>query len=176
MTAARDTGADAVLARSRFTADMPALFQRYARLPDTAALAAACAEPLRNWPRRDCPVQWGNYCNCHDALEEAWRRDERPGRELYQGLLQVGIAYYQIERGNTRGALKMLLRAVARPAARHLPRPGRRRPPGRRGQGLRCPHRRRPGGLVRLRQKPLPAHPVCRCSVDHSWYLVSQPY
>lgn len=112
MTAARDAGADAVLARSRFTADMPALFQRYARLPDTAALAAACAEPLPELARDAIALfNEGNYYNCHDALEEAWRRDERPGRELYQGLLQVGIAYYQIERGNTRGALKMLLRA-----------------------------------------------------------------
>jgi hypothetical protein len=112
MTAARDAGADAVLARSRFTADMPALFQRYARLPDTAALTTACAEPLPGPVHAAIALfNAGRYYECHDALEEAWRRDERPGRELYQGLLQVGIAYYQIERGNTRGALKMLLRA-----------------------------------------------------------------
>ncbi len=112
MTAARDAGADAVLARSRFTADMPALFQRYARLPDTAALAAACAGPLPELARSGIALfNEGKYYQCHDALEEAWRQDEGPGRELYQGLLQVGIAYYQIERGNFRGALKMLLRA-----------------------------------------------------------------
>jgi CheY-like chemotaxis protein len=112
MTAARDAGADAVLARSRFTADMPALFQRYARVPDTAALAAACAEPLPEPIHAAIALfNAGHYYECHDALEEAWRGDERPGRELYQGLLQVGIAYYQIERGNSRGALKMLLRA-----------------------------------------------------------------
>jgi len=35
-----------------------------------------------------------------------------PVRELYRAILQVGIAYYQIERGNHRGALKMLLRSV----------------------------------------------------------------
>ena len=112
MTAARDAGADAVLARSRFTADMPALFQRYARLPDTAGLAAACAGPLPELARSGIALfNEGEYYRCHDALEEAWRQDEGPGRELYQGLLQVGIAYYQIERGNYRGALKMLLRA-----------------------------------------------------------------
>ena len=112
MTAARDAGADAVLARSRFTADMPALFQRYARLPDTAGLAAACAGPLPELARSGIALfNEGKYYECHDALEEAWRQDEGPGRELYQGLLQVGIAYYQIERGNYRGALKMLLRA-----------------------------------------------------------------
>lgn len=112
MNAARDAGADAVLARSRFTADMPALFQRYARLPDTAALAAACAGPLPELARSGIALfNEGRYYECHDALEEAWRQDEGAGRELYQGLLQVGIAYYQIERGNLRGALKMLLRA-----------------------------------------------------------------
>ena len=112
MTAAREAGADAVLARSRFTADMPALFQKYARVPDTAALATACAEPLPELVRAAIALfNEGHYYKCHDALEEAWRQDERPGRELYQGLLQVGIAYYQIERGNYRGALKMLLRA-----------------------------------------------------------------
>ncbi len=46
MKAAQSVGADAVLARSRFSADMPALFQRYARIPDRGALQVACAEPL----------------------------------------------------------------------------------------------------------------------------------
>ena len=36
--------------------------------------------------------------------------DSGPGRDLYRGILQVGIAYYQIEQGNYRGAVKMLLR------------------------------------------------------------------
>ena len=34
-----------------------------------------------------------------------------PERILYQGILQIGLAYYQISRGNYRGALKMFLRA-----------------------------------------------------------------
>ena len=33
-------------------------------------------------------------------------------RDLYRAILQVGVAYYQVTRGNRRGALKMLLRAV----------------------------------------------------------------
>ena len=37
---------------------------------------------------------------------------EGPVRNLYQAILQVGIAYFQITRGNHRGALKMLLRSV----------------------------------------------------------------
>ncbi len=112
MTAARAAGADAVLARSRFTADMPALFARYARLPDRAALAGACAEPLSDLARKGIELfNEGAYYKCHDALEEAWMRDPAPGRDLYRGILQIGIAYHQIEQGNYRGAVKMLLRA-----------------------------------------------------------------
>ena len=33
-----------------------------------------------------------------------------PERILYQGILQIGLAYFQITRGNYRGALKMFLR------------------------------------------------------------------
>ena len=35
-----------------------------------------------------------------------------PERDVYQAILQVGVAYYQIERGNARGARKMLQRAL----------------------------------------------------------------
>ena len=111
MTAARSAGADVVLARSRFTASMPALFQQYARIPNTAALLRACAEPLPELARSGIELfNQGAYYKCHDALEEAWMLDQGPGRDLYRGILQVGIAYYQIERGNFRGAVKMLLR------------------------------------------------------------------
>ena len=112
MTAARAAGADAVLARSRFTADMPGLLAQYARVPDHAALAGACAEPLADLARLGIErFNAGDYYRSHDALEEAWMRDRGPGRDLYRGLLQVGIAYYQIGRGNYRGGVKMLLRA-----------------------------------------------------------------
>ena len=111
MTAARSAGADVVLARSRFTASMPALFQQYARIPNTAALLRVCAEPLPELARSGIELfNQGAYYKCHDALEEAWMLDQGPGRDLYRGILQVGIAYYQIERGNFRGAVKMLLR------------------------------------------------------------------
>ena len=111
MRAAHDAGADAVLARSRFTADMPALFTRYARVPDRAALADACAEPLSDLARSGVvKFNEGAYYKAHDALEEAWLADQGAGRDLYRGILQVGIAYHQIERGNYRGAVKMLLR------------------------------------------------------------------
>lgn len=111
MTAARSAGADVVLARSRFTADMPALFQRYARIPDRAGIELACAEPLSPTAGEGIErFNRGEYYSAHDFLESAWMADEGPGRDLYRAILQVGIAYHQIEQRNYRGAVKMLLR------------------------------------------------------------------
>ncbi len=111
MTLARKVGADAVLARSRFTADLPGALQQYARIPDYSALAETCAQPLPKLARQGIALfNLGEYYKCHDDLEEAWRKDDTPGRDLYQGILQVGIALYQVQRGNYRGAVKMLLR------------------------------------------------------------------
>lgn len=36
---------------------------------------------------------------------------QSPERDLYQGILQIGLAYFQISRGNYRGAIKMFIRA-----------------------------------------------------------------
>ena len=50
------------------------------------------------------------FYEAHEPLEEAWMLTSSPERDLYQGILQIGLAYYQISRGNTRGALKMFKR------------------------------------------------------------------
>jgi predicted metal-dependent hydrolase len=57
----------------------------------------------------------GEFFEQHETLETAWRAESRPVRELYQGILQVGLACYQIERGNWPGARKMFERGL-----RHL--------------------------------------------------------
>jgi len=54
----------------------------------------------------------GEYYAQHDLFEELWVKTESPVRDLYRAILQVGVAYYQIQRGNYRGARKMLLRSV----------------------------------------------------------------
>jgi hypothetical protein len=53
----------------------------------------------------------GEYFEAHEYLEIAWREDGSPGRTLYQAVLQVAVMYYQIQRGNYRGAVKMFRRA-----------------------------------------------------------------
>ena len=52
----------------------------------------------------------GEYYQAHEPLEAAWMQTPSPERDLYQGILQIGLAYYQITRGNYRGALKMFRR------------------------------------------------------------------
>ena len=53
----------------------------------------------------------GAYFEQHETLETAWRNESGPIRRLYQGILQVGVAYYQIQRSNYAGADKMFQRA-----------------------------------------------------------------
>jgi uncharacterized protein len=43
----------------------------------------------------------------HEELETAWRDEKGPARDLYRGILQAGLAYYHILRGNYPGAEKM---------------------------------------------------------------------
>ena len=53
----------------------------------------------------------GAYFEAHEELELAWRAERGPVRELYRGILQIAVAYYHIQRGNYRGAVKMFLRS-----------------------------------------------------------------
>ena len=50
------------------------------------------------------------FYQAHEPLEAAWMVTDSPERDLYQGILQIGLAYYQITRGNYRGSLKMFKR------------------------------------------------------------------
>jgi len=52
----------------------------------------------------------GHYFEQHEYFEEAWKAEARPIRDLYQGILQIGLAFLQMERNNWRGAIKMFQR------------------------------------------------------------------
>ena len=54
----------------------------------------------------------GEFYEQHVALETAWRAEPRPVRKLYQGILQIGVACYHLERGNRTGALHLLERGL----------------------------------------------------------------
>jgi len=55
----------------------------------------------------------GAYWECHETLEELWRVEPDPVRYLYQGILQVGVGFYHLRRGNYRGAVNKLTSGLA---------------------------------------------------------------
>lgn len=56
----------------------------------------------------------GMYFECHDVLEDLWSGVRGESRDFFQGLIQVAVALYHLERGNAEGARSMLGRALLR--------------------------------------------------------------
>lgn len=52
----------------------------------------------------------GEFFECHETLEEIWLAEPRPIRHLYQGILQIGVAFYHLRRGRYRAAMHLLER------------------------------------------------------------------
>lgn len=48
----------------------------------------------------------GEFWLAHEALEEAWKEETGPVRELYRAILQTGVVYLHITRDNYNGAVK----------------------------------------------------------------------
>jgi predicted metal-dependent hydrolase len=112
MTGAKDAGADEVVGRSRFMSAMPDLITKLARSWDYEAITTACREPLSALGIKGIEeFNKGEYFECHEFLEDAWNEDEGPARDMYKAVLQVAVAYLQIERQNYAGAVKMFMRA-----------------------------------------------------------------
>ena len=108
---ARGRGADAVLSRSQFTSSLGELIQKYARVPDPTAWRETCDQPISELAIQGLEqFNRGEYFEAHETLEAAWNEDQSIGRDLYRAILQVAVAYLQIERRNYPGAVKMFLR------------------------------------------------------------------
>ena len=54
----------------------------------------------------------GEFFEQHETLEHLWREESRPIRTLYQGILQIGVALYHLQRLNHHGAVYMLTRGT----------------------------------------------------------------
>lgn len=109
---ARLAGADAVINDVVTAPALAALFERHARPDDSAALAAAAREPLPELARKAiAQFNAGEFFEQHETFETLWRAEPGPIRQMYQGILQVGVAYLQIQRGNYDGARKIFQRA-----------------------------------------------------------------
>jgi predicted metal-dependent hydrolase/CheY-like chemotaxis protein len=110
-TRAMDVGCDIVVAKSRFVSALPELIQKHARLVDAAALETDCAGELSPLALKGVELfNRQEYFEAHEELERAWNEEPGPARELYRGILQVAVAYLQVQRHNYDGALKMFLR------------------------------------------------------------------
>ncbi len=109
-------GADLALSWPELGDQIDQIIKDYARIPDPAMLqklACECAQPLPELAIAGLrEFNRGEFYRQHDLFEAQWVETAGPVRDLYRAILQVGVAYYQIERGNYRGALKMLQRSV----------------------------------------------------------------
>ena len=120
--AARKAGADHAWARSKLMEELVAVVDRYLQPP--VRYPAGWDEPLSDLARAGIELfNQGEYFEQHELLEQAWLAEPRPIREMYQGILQVGVAFLQLERQNWPGAIKLLRRAcracaTCRPSAR----------------------------------------------------------
>jgi predicted metal-dependent hydrolase len=52
----------------------------------------------------------GEFYQCHDTLEELWAAEPRSIRHLYQGILQIGVAFYHL-RAQRYGPVVTLLKS-----------------------------------------------------------------
>jgi predicted metal-dependent hydrolase len=52
----------------------------------------------------------GEYFEQHETLELLWRAEPREIRRLYQGILQIGVAFHHLQRRNHHGTVYMLTR------------------------------------------------------------------
>jgi len=113
---ARTSGADVTFAPDMLGTELEIVLRKHARVQDSATrdvLMHQCRLPLP--PRCIEALEMfnaGEFYKQHDLFEAQWMEEEGPVRDLYRAILQVGVAYYQVQRGNKRGAQKMLLRSV----------------------------------------------------------------
>ena len=54
----------------------------------------------------------GEYFEQHETLELLWRAEPREVRRLYQGILQIGVAFHHLRRRNYHGTVYMLTRGT----------------------------------------------------------------
>jgi hypothetical protein len=58
-------------------------------------------------------INKGFYFEAHEVLEQFWRSDHSRYRNLYQGLIQVSVCLFHLQRGNHQGAIKLSQKAFS---------------------------------------------------------------
>lgn len=111
LESARQANADVVVSRGELQARLPELVREHARQIDPQAMLEACRRALSEEAQQGIELHnQGEYFEAHEELEHAWMAEDDEAGFLYRALLQVTVAYLHVQRGNFRGASKMLLR------------------------------------------------------------------
>lgn len=110
---ARAAGCDHAWARSRFMAELPNLVQT-AIQPPTRWVDGWDEPPPAALLKGIEQFNAGEFWECHETLELLWREERRPVRDLYQGILQTGVAFYHLIGRNYVGAVKVFRRGLTR--------------------------------------------------------------
>ena len=104
---ALDAGCDAVVGRSAIVNTLDTLLRRYAWKPDLSAcdrpLPPGVLKGIEQFNRRA-------FYRCHDSIELVWVDEPGDVRLMYQGILQIAVAFYHVQNGNWRGMVKMMAR------------------------------------------------------------------
>ncbi len=106
---ALDAGCAAVVARSAIVTQLPALVEKH-RWRVEHPCCGGSLPPLVERGLQE--FNRGQYYRCHETLEDAWNAEARSVRLLYQGILQIGVGFFHITKGNWRGAAKVLERGI----------------------------------------------------------------
>lgn len=113
LTRAKKAGTDKAWARSRLVEELPKLLQQHISPPRPMPEGGTDALPPAALVGIDL-FNKGRFHDQHEAFEEAWIAEPRNVRSLYQGILQIGLAFLQIENRNQPGAFKMFGRGIPR--------------------------------------------------------------
>lgn len=112
MMAAKQAGCDVVIAASAFAEDAAGAINKHAHNDDSEELLRQAQLPLPEMAQRAIEqFNQREFFEQHETFEHLWRQEQGPVRQMYQGMLQVGVAYLQIQRGNYAGARKLFQRA-----------------------------------------------------------------
>src|SRR5579875_1455724 len=83
-----------------------------ARTPRTGATGGCDGEPSPALLLGIEQFNQGLFFEQHETLEDAWIEESGRVRYLYQGILQVGVGFFHLQRGNYRGATALLQRGI----------------------------------------------------------------
>ncbi len=82
--------------------------------PGRGQRSGRCGDPPPPGLRRGIEqFNRGEFFEQHETLELEWLEERDPVRYLYQGILQIGIGFEHLRRGNPRGARRLWRRGIS---------------------------------------------------------------